>query len=122
MSGEIIIDAAAPARRRHPRYAVSGRITCDLLPAHIRVILLNMSRGGCLIRSPLGFRLGDGHRFRFTLEADRDALFIVRARVVHCVAVPANDDAPYLVGLEFLDTTTTVAERALDRLVAAVAR
>lgn len=110
------------ATRRHPRYPVRGRVTCHLLPTHIRVLLLNVSRGGCLIRSPLGYRIGDVHRFRFIVEADRDAIFVFRARVVHCVSVPTQDEPPYLVGLEFLDTTTPVADRALEHLVVAVAR
>jgi hypothetical protein len=62
-------------------------------------------------------RTGDVHRFRFIVESERDAIFILAARVVHCAESVANNVTQYLTSLEFVDTSSPVCQRAIAHLV-----
>lgn len=66
--------------RPHPRLPAGGRIGCRLEPHGVSVSLLNVSRDGFLVRSPMKSRIGDVYRFRFTVEGPREAIFVLSAR------------------------------------------
>jgi hypothetical protein len=108
-------------RRKHPRYAARGRIACDLLPHYVAVVLVDVSRGGVLVRSPMTARLEEIQRYRFRIAGERDAIFVLRARVVHCTATIVNGAMSYLTGLEFEETSSPVYQRAIEQLIDAVA-
>ena len=115
------MDDPVLSRRKDPRYAVRGRIACDLLPHYVTVVLVDVSRGGALVRSPMTARLGDIQRFRFRIAGERDAIFVLRARVVHCTATIVNGAMSYLTGLEFVETSSPVYQRAIEQLIDVVA-
>lgn len=118
---EPVIDERVTSRRKHPRYAVRERIACDLLPHYVSVLLIDVSRGGMLVRSPLTARLDDLQRYRFRIAGERDAIFVLRARVAHCTATLVNGAMSYVTGLEFVETDSPVFQRAIERLMDAVA-
>ena len=104
-------------RRRSPRIPVTGRLTCQIAPLHVSVTLLNISRGGFFMRSPIKYAVGDVQRFQFLAEGERDAIFVLRGRVVHCVPLVANGTTAYLIGLEFADPDTAVFQHAINYLI-----
>ncbi len=106
-----------PDARRHPRFAVAGRIQCEIQGPDIPVPLLNVSRGGFLVQSPLESRIGDVRHFRFIIEGTSHYIFVLRARVSHCAATTTNGNTTYLTGLEFIDTQSPVYQRAIEVLV-----
>jgi hypothetical protein len=120
-AGEPSMNEPVLTRRKHPRYAAHGRIACELLPHYLSVTVVDMSRGGVLVRSPMTARLGDIQRFRFRIASERDAIFVLRAQVVHCTATIVNGGMSYLTGLEFVETNSPVYQRAIEQLIDAVA-
>src|SRR5262245_39680335 len=88
--------------RRHPRFAVGGRINCEIPGPEIPVPLLNVSRSGFLVQSPFNARVGDVRYFRFIIEASSHYIFVLRARVAHCTATTADGITTHLTGLEFI--------------------
>jgi hypothetical protein len=82
--------------------------------------LLNVSRGGFLVQSPLKTRIGDVQRFRFVIETDHAFIFVLRARVAHCAPMTTDGRGAYLTGLEFLDRDNAVCHRAIEFLVSVV--
>jgi|SRR5689334_14274983 len=106
--------------RPHPRFAVGGRLGCHLEPHNISLLLLNVSRNGFLVRSPMASRVDDVYRFRFVIEGPRDAIFVLSARVVHCAKTAVDGVTAYLTGLEFIDTSNPVCQRAIEHLVGVV--
>lgn len=111
------MDKPILSRRKHPRYVVRGQIACDLLPQYVSVLLVDVGRGGALVRSPMTARLGDILRFRFRIAGERDAIFVLRARIVHCTATIVNGAMSYLTGLEFVETSSPVYQRAIEQLI-----
>jgi hypothetical protein len=113
---------SSPARvtRRQPRFAVGGRIRCEIQGPEITVPLLNVSRGGFLVRSPIKTRPGDVQSYRFLIETDHHYIFVLRAQVVHCSGSPSDGSTAYLTGLQFLDTSTPVCQRAIEHLMGVV--
>jgi hypothetical protein len=103
--------------RPHPRFAVGGRIRCHLEPHNISLTLVTVGRDGFVVRAPMKSRVGDVHRIRFRVEGQRDAIFVLSARVVHCTESVASPAAQYLIGMEFIDTNTQVSQRAIAHLV-----
>src|ERR1700745_2010256 len=103
--------------RRHPRFAVGGRIKCEIPGPEIPVPWLNISRGGFLVQSPVEARLGDVRYFRFIIEAPCHYIFVLPAGATHCAATTTNGLTSYLTGLEFIDTQSPVYQRAIDLLV-----
>ena len=103
--------------RPHPRFAVGGRIRCHLEPHNVSLTLVTVSRDGFFVRVPLKFRVGDVHRFRFIVEGERDATFVLSARVVDCAESAASNATEHLIGLEFIDTNNPVSQRAIAHLV-----
>jgi len=87
----------------------------------VSVPLVDVSRGGFLVRSPVTAHLGNIQRCRFRIEGKRDAIFVLRARVVHCTATIVNGAMSYLTGLEFVETDSPVYQRAIEQLIDVVA-
>src|SRR5438034_6961425 len=83
--------------RRSPRFPVSGRIRCESVTHNIGVALLNVSEGGFYIRSSIRQVVGDIQKFRFTVESEREAIFVLRGRAVHCVPLITNGTTNYLI-------------------------
>ena len=123
MSQELPLPGVATpvtSTRRHPRFAVAGRIQCDLHPHEIPVPLLNVSRGGFSVRAPMKSRIGDLQKYRFRVKAEHDVILVFRARVVHCAEMVTNGLTAYLTGLEFIDSSTPHYQRAIEYLVGLV--
>jgi hypothetical protein len=59
----------------------------------------------------------DVQRFRFTVEGERDAMFVLSARVVHCAESAASNAMEHLTELEFIDTDNPVCQRTIGRIV-----
>jgi hypothetical protein len=112
--------ASVASTRRHPRFAVGGRIRCEIQGPDLAVTLLNVSRGGFLVRSPLKARVGDVQRYRFLIETEHHYIFVLRGQVVHCAEATTGNGTTYLTGLEFVDFGTQVWQRAIDHLVGVV--
>jgi len=112
--------AALMPTRRHTRFAVGSRIRCEIQGPEIAVTLLNVSRGGFLVRSPLKTRVGDVQRYRFMIEAGQHYIFVLRAQVVHCAASTTDGTTAYLTGLQFLDAGTPICQRAIEHLIGVV--
>jgi hypothetical protein len=108
------------SRRHYPRFAVGGRIRCEIQGPDIVVPLLNVSRGGFLVRCSLRTRVGDVLRYRFIIEREHHYIFVLRAQVVHCAASTTDGITTYLTGLQFLDAGTPVCQRAIDHLIGIV--
>jgi PilZ domain-containing protein len=106
--------------RRHPRFAVAGRIRCEIQGPDMAVTLLNVSRGGFLVRSPLKARVGDVQRYRFLIETEHHYIFVLRGQVVHCAEATRGSGTTYLTGLQFIDIGTPVWQRAIEHLVDAI--
>jgi hypothetical protein len=115
--GDRSIVAEIVNRRRSPRIPVGGRLTCTVAPLHLSVTLLNISRGGFFMRAPIKCAVGDVQRFQFTVDGEREAMFVLRARVVHCAPLVANGRSEYLIGLEFADADTAFFHHAITYLI-----
>ena len=85
-------------RRVRVRFEVVGALRGMLeLPASAR--LLNISRTGALLESPLAFPLESTQLVYFSLGGDEVA---VETHVRHVRQVPKEGGADYLVGVEFV--------------------
>jgi hypothetical protein len=112
--------AMTSSDRQHPRHVADGRIICHLEPHNVSLTVLNVSRDGFLVLSPMKARIGDVHRFRFIVEGQRDAIFVLSGRVVRCAESVGSKVPGYLTGLEFIDTSNPVCQRAIAQLLSAV--
>jgi hypothetical protein len=113
------LPTVAPTRR-DPRFSVGSGIRCEVQGPDVAVTLLNLSRDGFLVSSPLKTRVGAVQRYRFMIETEEHYIFVLRARVVHCGASTTDGTPSYLTDLLFLDTATDGCRRAIDRLIGVV--
>jgi len=107
-------DAQAFDRRESPRLEVLERVQGELRALEMPVALLNLSRGGFMMQSPIAFIVGGSHDVRFTAAGKEPIL--LSARVIHTMRATASGSASYMVGLEFVDTDAET-QQAIDALI-----
>jgi hypothetical protein len=105
-------------RRRSPRVELLHHIRGYLCPHDVPITLLNVSRGGFLIRAPITYPIGYVHQFRFTVP-DRPAVE-VRGRIVHTLHATTDGQPSFIIGLEFEDRGSVLAELSIEALLTLV--
>ena len=117
-------DVAAPSfadKRRSPRVEVVEAIHGQIRPHNVPITLINVGHGGFLMRSPVGYAVGDVHKFRITVDGEYP--IVLRGRVAHHRRITAANGTPaYLIGVEFTDQQITACAQAIDVLVTAASR
>jgi hypothetical protein len=104
-------------RRRDLRLQILGQLYGHVVALDVPLAVRNLSAGGFAIESPVPFRAGASHQFRFTTDQDRS--IIVSARAIHCMRyVAPNVEEQFLVGFEFLrEPDAEAASEAIDALL-----
>lgn len=105
-------------RRRTAR--VDVRINLVGQASSCRVVLVNVSEGGCQLFSSCVLKPGENHTLRFTALPAADEI-VLEARVVHVVGVSGHPDIGCLAGMEFTNSGTR-HRAAIDRLLAVASR
>ena len=106
---------------RRGRVKVVAAIHGQILPHNVPITLVNVSRGGFLMRSPVAYAVGDMHTFRFTIPGESDPI-VLRGRVAHLTPATTNSMAAYAIGVQFMDQHVTACQQAIDLLVTAASR
>lgn len=101
-------------RRREPRVDVAKRITAVITPANVPILILNISDGGCLMRSLVQYQPDQTLELRVTIAESNPLL--LRARVVHTLRASVGDATSYITGLEFVDRGNPSVDQALATL------
>ena len=101
--------------RSSPRIDVLDRVTGEVGPDNVRVTLLNLSLGGCLMQAHVEHPPGETLELRVA-AAERDPI-VIRARVVHAMRATAGEVTFYISGLEFLDRGSPACDQALESLL-----
>jgi hypothetical protein len=107
-------------RRRHPRVAVSGQITSELLPAAQDVIVRDLSVGGFLIESREMFREDSIHEFRLAAANGRLETRLKARSVYSHLRRVVGGPPSYLTGFEFVEPRGHEAQARLLELIAQV--
>jgi hypothetical protein len=95
------VPAVDTCRRRDLRLQVLGQLYGHTVPLDVPMAVENLSAGGFAAVSPVPFRAGTPHQFRFTTAQGREVS--VHATAVHCMRCVAPTGEPrYLIGFEFI--------------------
>lgn len=99
-------------RRKHIRLEVAGGALWGTLDASVRTRIVNISGTGALLASPDPVPVDSTHSVSLAL---RGRQITVTARVRHSSRLPiaSNGDAPFQIGIEFLNPPAALAD-ALD--------
>ena len=75
-------------RRRSTRVEVVEAIEGHIRPQNIPITLLNVSHGGFLMQSRVGYAVDEQHKFRFTIPGE--VPMVLRGRIAHVMRVTTN--------------------------------
>jgi len=110
-----IADAVRADRRRTRR--VDVRINLVGQASSSRVLLANVSAGGCLLYASCLLKADETHTLRFKVDPDGEEL-VIQARVVHAIGVRGHGDIGCVAGMEFTDHSAS-QRVAIERLIEA---
>ena len=109
---DAVSNRATVERRRSIRIEVRERIEGHMRPFDVPITLVNVSRGGFLMQTPIKYGLGAIHEFHFT-KGDDDPIAL-RARIVR----GGGSAGQYQFGLEFVERGTSPCEEGIESLIA----
>jgi len=111
----------SPANRRNsPRLEVVAAIQGQIRPDNVPITLLNVSRGGFLMRSPVPYAVDDVNKFRFTIPGEPP--LVVRGRIAHVTSAATTGAAGHIIGVEFMDMEVQGCQQAIRLLLRAAVR
>src|SRR4051812_2740601 len=116
-------DIATPLiadRRRSTRIEVVEAVKGHIRPHNIPITLLNVSHGGFLMKSPIGYAVDDQQKFRFTITGEIP--MVLRGRIAHVMRVTANGTTTFVIGVEFIDVQVPACNDAIALLIRAAGR
>lgn len=106
------------SRRAHPRVEVLGQLRGQPVTFRTPLLVRDLGEGGFSVESPLPFRVGSQHLFRFT--SDRGMVVFVSGRTIHNRLVPVlGQPGTYVAGFQFV-FDGPAAERAVEALLGEV--
>ncbi len=109
-----------PDRRRSVRIATHGPVDVELLSSGVRLALLDVGEGGCLVSSSRHL-LASGPVQLFFSTSDRTLSVTLTASLVHAHlrTVPGRRPVEWVTGFAFHGTTDAEVRDAIVRLIAA---
>jgi hypothetical protein len=108
--------APSVERRRHPRFAVAGRLAGHLVEHDLPVRVRDIGLGGFSIETMAPLPVGSAHRVRFISQDDWST--VLTARLANCRPSCADDGSPlYVAGFAFADGDSPETRRTVAVLV-----
>src|ERR1700680_2840896 len=112
----VTVSDSGRERRRTPRVEVLGRIHGRMVALDVPITVLEIGRGGFLMRTTVDFPIGATHEFRFT--SANCVPLVLHARIVHTLRTSGGGNlGSYVMGLEFSDPDIAELEQAFDSLI-----
>ena len=109
-----------PERRRHPRVAVGGQVTGQVLSPAQDVIVRDLSVGGFLIESREGFREDSVHEFRLATAGGKVETRLKARSVYSHLRRVVGGPPSYLTGFEFVEPRGHEAQARVIELISQV--
>jgi hypothetical protein len=103
-------------RRKHPRFAATGRLAGHLIEQDLPVRVRDIGLGGFSVETMAPLAAGGEYRVRFISEDDWST--VLPAKLANCRASCAEDGSPlYVAGFSFLDDKAPETKRTVAVLV-----
>jgi len=110
--------ASHSERRRAVRIAINGNLNVESTTGGQPLRLVDVGMGGFSVRAlaPIPIDALDSYRFA---TPDKKWSVIFNARTIHCNVVAPDGKTPqqYVIGLKFVDTEASAAQRELMALM-----
>ena len=110
--------ASHSERRRAVRIAINGNLNVESETGGQPLRLVDVGMGGFSVRALVPISIDALDAYRFTTP-DRKWSVTFSARTIHCNVVPSEGKTPqqYVIGLMFVDTEPSAAQRELMALM-----